>query len=198
MNKVEFLGELESRLSGLPQNDIEERVAFYREMIDERIESGETEEAAVAGIGTVDSVVAQMMSEIPLSKLVKDNVAPNRRIKTWEIVLIVLGVPLWVPLVFAFIIIIFSLYIVIWSLVFSIYVIDLCFVIVTFAALIAAIPILLTGYPQLALFSVGASFICAALTIIMFFVSILITKSVIKMTGGIRMGIKNTFVGKEK
>ena len=33
MNKQEFLTELRKGLSGLPQNDIEERLAFYGEML---------------------------------------------------------------------------------------------------------------------------------------------------------------------
>ena len=38
MNKQEFLAELRKRLSGLPQADIEERIVFYSEMIDDRTE----------------------------------------------------------------------------------------------------------------------------------------------------------------
>ena len=34
MNKDQFLEELRKKLSGLPQEDIDERVAFYSEMID--------------------------------------------------------------------------------------------------------------------------------------------------------------------
>ncbi len=33
MNKQEFLTDLRKALSGLPQDDIEERIAFYGEMI---------------------------------------------------------------------------------------------------------------------------------------------------------------------
>ena len=67
MNKDQFLEELRKKLSGLPQEDIDERLAFYSEMIDDRMEEGITEEDAVAGLGTVDSVVEQIMSEIPLT-----------------------------------------------------------------------------------------------------------------------------------
>ena len=47
MNKQEFLSLLRRELSGLPQGDIEERVGFYAEMIDDRMEEGLTEEEAV-------------------------------------------------------------------------------------------------------------------------------------------------------
>ena len=56
MNKEEFLNALRSALAGLPQEDIEERLAFYSESIDDRVEDGLTEEEAVEAIGTVAEV----------------------------------------------------------------------------------------------------------------------------------------------
>ena len=46
MRKAEFLRELEKRLQGLPKDEIDSRLAFYSEMIDDRIEDGKTEEEA--------------------------------------------------------------------------------------------------------------------------------------------------------
>ena len=40
MNKTEFLNELEARLKGLPKEDVEERLEFYSEAIDDRVEEG--------------------------------------------------------------------------------------------------------------------------------------------------------------
>ena len=37
MNKEAFLAELRDRLSGLPADGLEERISFYREMIDDRM-----------------------------------------------------------------------------------------------------------------------------------------------------------------
>ena len=50
MNKEEFIAELKDGLSGLPQNDIDERVLFYTEMIDDRMEEGMSEEEAISGM----------------------------------------------------------------------------------------------------------------------------------------------------
>ena len=95
MNKQEFLGALKKRLSGLPKDEIEERLAFYGEMIDDRTEDGRTEEEAVAEIGGADEIAAQIIADIPLTRLVKERIKPKRRLKTWEIVLIVLCSPIW-------------------------------------------------------------------------------------------------------
>lgn len=42
MSKEEFLTRLRSALAGLPQNEVNERIAFYGEMIDDRMEEGAT------------------------------------------------------------------------------------------------------------------------------------------------------------
>ena len=47
MKKKEFLDALSRGLSPLPKRERDERVNFYREMIDDRIEEGIPEEEAV-------------------------------------------------------------------------------------------------------------------------------------------------------
>ena len=44
MTKKEFLSGLRKKLSGLPQEDSEERLNFYSEIIDDRVEEGLSEE----------------------------------------------------------------------------------------------------------------------------------------------------------
>ena len=82
MTKTEFLDELRSRLSGLPQSDLDERLLYFREMIDDRMEDGLTEEEAVSDIGSVDEIVDHIMEETPLSKLVRENAKRKRSLKT--------------------------------------------------------------------------------------------------------------------
>ena len=98
MNKQEFLSVLRKGLSGLPQDDIEERLTFYSEMLDDRIEEGLSEEAAVAAIGDAEEVVRQAVADIPLAKIAKERIRPKRRLKAWEIVLLALGSPIWLSL----------------------------------------------------------------------------------------------------
>ena len=48
MTKIQFIMDLYEKLSGLPQDDVDERLNFYSEMIDDRIEDGKTEEEAIS------------------------------------------------------------------------------------------------------------------------------------------------------
>ena len=117
MNKQEFLSLLAQELSGLPGKDVTDRLAFYDEMIDDRIEEGLSEEDAVDEMGPVDEVAAQILEEIPLSRLVRERVRPKRRLRAWEILLLILGSPLWLSLLLAAGAVLLAVYVVIWALV---------------------------------------------------------------------------------
>ncbi len=197
MNKNQFLEELRRRISGLPQEDIDERLAFYSEMIDDRMEDGLTEEEAVASLGTVDSVVDQIMSEIPLTKIVKERVRPKRQMKAWEVVLLVLGAPVWIPLIIAACAVVLAVYIVIWAVVISVYAVDLSAAAGAAGGLAGIFIYLKAGNPAGSLFSAGAAIAFAGLAILLFFVCKWITKAVLKLTGRIFLGIKTSFAGKE-
>ena len=197
MNKQEFLDSLKEKLSGLPQDEIDERISFYSEMIDDRMEDGVSEEEAVEGIGSVDVIVEQTMSEIPLTKLVKEKVKPNRSLKAWEIVLLVLGSPVWVPLLIAAIAVLFSIYIVFWSIVISVYAINISFA----ASVVASVPLavhqFIQGSAPGGFFMIGAGIMMAGLSILMFFACVGITKSMVVATKKIALWVKSLFVKKE-
>ena len=97
MNKYEFLEKLQKKLRGLPEREVGERINFYGEMIDDRIEEGLSEEEAVLAVGTVEEVAYQITEEIQLLNAPKEK-ARTKKFKTWEIVLLILGSPLWLSL----------------------------------------------------------------------------------------------------
>ena len=197
MDKKAFLDALREKLTGLPEEDIEERLAFYREMIEDRMEDGVPEEEAVAAVGTVDSVVEQIMSEIPLAKLVREKVKPKRSLKAWEIVLLILGSPVWIPLLAAAAAVVFAVYIVIWAVVISIYAVDLSLAAGALAGVAGIFLYLNAGNPAGAVFSGGAGLVCAGLAILLFFACVKITKAVVKLTGRMLIKTKTSFVGKD-
>ena len=74
MTKQEFLLQLNRALAGLPQEEIEERLTFYSEMIDDRMEEGVNEEDAVSMVGDVDKIVEEIISLTPISKIAKERI----------------------------------------------------------------------------------------------------------------------------
>ena len=127
MRKQEFLSQLQKGLIGLPQEDIEEQLVFYSEMIEDRIEEGLPEEEAVAAIGPVEEVVSQIVAETPFSKLVKERIKPKRALRAWEIVLLVLGSPLWLSLLIGAFAVLLGVYVSVWSVIVSLWAITASF-----------------------------------------------------------------------
>ena len=197
MNKEMFLQELRRRLSGLPQRELEERISFYREMIEDSMEDGLTEEEAVQRVGTVDSVMEQIMAEIPLSTLVMEKVKPARALKAWEILLLVLGAPLWIPLLVAAAAIVLSLYVVIWTVVICLFATDLSLASGVVAGLFGVASFLRAWNPGGILLSLGIGLACAGLAILLFFASVRVAKEIVKLTGQAVLAVKTSIVGKE-
>lgn len=198
MNKEMFLILLRDKLHYLPQEDIEERLAFYEEMIDDRIEEGMTEEEATAAVGSIDEIANQIISEIPLTKIVSEKIKPKEKPQIWMIVLLILGSPVWLPLLIAAIAVIFSIYVAIWSVVLSLYAVDLALGVSCIAALPAAFVFFISGNPFGGIFMIGAGLALAGLTILMFYACILISKGLIKLTAAFFLWIKHLIIKKNE
>lgn len=198
MNKKEFLDMLQARLAGLPQEDIKRSLEFYGEMIDDRIEEGMDEQQAVKEIGSVDEVVAQILSETPLQRLLKEKAKPSRTLRVWEIVLLALGSPVWASLLLAAACIFFSVYILIWSLVLVIYCVSVSFAAGAVSGAAGSIMLLFMGNPLSALLFFGAGLICAGITVFMFFASKDITVAIAGLSKMLLIKIKSMFLRKER
>lgn len=197
MNKQIFLAELKQGLAGLPQEDIDERLAFYGEMIDDRMEEGLSEEEAVSAVGPVSEIAAQILAETPFAKLVQEKVKPTRTRRAWEIVLLILGSPFWVVLLATVAIIILAVYIVIWSVVIVLYSVDFAFAASSVTGILGSLTYLPSGgFAQAALFF-GAGLVCAGITIYLFFAFNHVAKGVAILSKMILLGIKGCFVRKE-
>lgn len=197
MNKQEFLDCLRKGLSGLPQEDIEERLTFYSEMIDDRIEEGLSELEAVSAIGTVDAIITQILADTPLTKLVKEKAKPKRTLKAWEIVLLVLGSPIWLSLLIAAFIIILAVYIVVWSVVITLWSIEAAFAACSLGGIVSAAIFAFQGNGLTGLAMLSAGIICAGFSIFMFYGCKVATKGILLLTKKMALGIKTLFVGKE-
>ncbi len=196
MNKNEFLATLRERLNGLPEEDIIKSIDFYGEMLDDRIEDGMSEEEAVSDLGNIEEIISQILSAVSLPKLVKEKVKPKRALKAWEIVLLILGAPLWIPLVVTVILTALAIYLSVWSVIISLYAVDLAVAICGLAFVGVAVALLFDGQfvPGGVVF--GAGLVCMGLSILLFFVFNLVTKGILWVSKKVLIGIKGLFIGK--
>ncbi|MBQ4067695.1 MAG: DUF1700 domain-containing protein [Lachnospiraceae bacterium] len=198
MTKQEFLKKLRKGLSGLPQDDIEERLTFYNEMIEDRMEEGLPEEEAVAEAGDIDTIISQTISDIPLAKLAKERVKPKRRLNRLEIVLLILSSVIWLPLGIAIIAVFISLYAAFWSVIISLWSVFVALAASSFGSIIAGIGLMCNGslLPGMAMISAGL--VCVGFSIFTFYGCKVVTKGILVFTKKLVLVIKNCFVKKEE
>ena len=197
MNKQEFLARLREDLSGLPRDDVEERLTFYGEMIDDRVEEGLTEEAAAAEIGPVEEIVSQIVAEIPFSRLVKERITPKRRLPAWQIVLLVLGSPVWLPLLIAAFAVLFSVYVVIWSVILSLWAVEVSVAVGAVAGLAGGVLSLFLAEGAQGVLLISAGLVLAGLSVFLYFGCRAVTAGALDLTKKIALGTKSLFLRKE-
>ncbi len=178
MHKQEFIARLRKRLSGLPQGDIEERLTFYCEMIDDRMEEGLSEEDAVSAVGSVDEVISQIAADIPLAK---ERIFPRRQ-KTWEVVLLVLGSPIWLSLLIAAFAVILSLYISLWAVIISLWAVFVSLLVCSIGGVVACTILAIGGNGPSGVAMLSAGIVCAGLSIFMFYGCKAVTKGTLFLT----------------
>ena len=192
MTKKEFLRELEDKLLGLPKDDIDERIEFYNEMIDDRIEEGKSEEEALKEIGTPSDIADQILSDTSVVKLISKKIKKDRKYKAWEIILLVLGFPLWLPLIITFFALLLVFYILLWVLVIVTYSVEISLiasVIWGFAGAFAGITTSGFNYGFL-----GIGLLAIGLSILFFFVCKKATFITIALTKKILLRIKKAII----
>ena len=194
MSKEEFLAAIRQRIAGLPQSDIDKSLDFYSEMIDDYLEDGLTMEQAIKAMGTVDEIASQILMATPLPKLMKAKAHPSRALRAWEIVLLVLGSPIWASLLLMVACVILSVYIVIWSVVVVLYCADLSFAISGVAGIIGGVALMFIGNHFQAAFLLGTALICIGVSILLFFAFNKATKGIVALSKLIIMKIKSLFI----
>lgn len=104
MTKQLFLNELSAALHGLPREERYRTLRYYDELIDDRMEDGQSEEEAVSGLGEPEQVAREILGEeeAPAST--------GKGRKVWLIVLLALGFPLWGSLLLAAVIVLLCVY----------------------------------------------------------------------------------------
>ena len=197
MGKNEFLTRLEQQLSGLPGKDKDERLSFYAEMIDDRMEDGLSEEEAVAAIGTVNEIARQIISETPLTTLAKERIKGKRRMKAWEILLLAVGSPVWLSLLIAALAVVLSLYVSLWAAVISLWAVFVSLAACGIACVVAGAGFVCVGKVPSGIAVMGGALVCAGLAIFLFYGCRWATKGTVLLARLLVLWIKGFFIRKE-
>ena len=198
MNKCEFLTRLALELKGLPREDTERWMEYYKEMLDDRIEDGMSEEEAVASLGKPDKIVKEILVQTSFTKLIKNKLKPSRKLQVWEIVLICLGSPIWVSLAVSVAATIFSVFVSLWAVIVSLWVTELSLAVSGVAGVLGTILSIALGrgYQGVLLLGGGGLF-CGGVAYFGFYSCINLTKLFARVNKKCWLFVKSLFVAKE-
>ena len=196
MNKSEFILKLSEALDFLPRAEAEARIEFYVEAINDRVDDGMSECDAVAQIGSVDSIVSQIIADTPISSLIKKRIKPQRKLSPFTIVLLALGSPIWLSFIISAFTVFISIYLSAWAVIVSLWAVFASLAVSSFAGLAGGVTLSIShGASGLAL--IGASLMLAGITVFSFFGCREATRAIISLTKICLLGIKRLFVKKE-
>ena len=115
MTRAEYLARLRECLALMPAEEREAQLAYYEELFDDMLEDGMSEAEVCERLGAPEDVAAELLAEIPMTTLVKSRVKAGGKPSALTIALLVLGAPLWLPLLIAFFAVLLSLLISLWA-----------------------------------------------------------------------------------
>ena len=111
MTKKEFLSRLRRSLSSLSRGEVKDSLSFYGEIIDDKIEEGFSERDAVASIGDIEEIVAQILKENGIERKPEK----TKSLTSGQVLMLILGFPVWLPLLIAGIAVMWSIEIALWA-----------------------------------------------------------------------------------
>ena len=201
MSRDAFIGELRHRMAGLPQEAVDRTVEYYSELIADSMEDGLSEEEAVSRLGSLDEIVANVVKDTPLPQIIETRIQEKKAkrggIRAWEVILLVLGAPLWLPLLLAVLAVVLALYVTLWAVVIALWAAVTGVILAGVAAVAAGIFELVRLHVPQGLVLLGGGLVCMGLCALLFLLMKLITVGTVKLCKLIWTGIKSLFVGKK-
>ena len=191
MNKIEFLDALRRALGKLPSYEVEQSIAFYSEMIDDRVEDGMAEADAVAVLGPVEAIAAQIIAETPA--IPKAIAKANTGSRTLNIVLLAALSPLWVSLALVFACAVLAIYLAIWGVIVSLWAVVAILVLAAPLGLAALVYLLATGYPLAGFWTLGICLACAGLGLFAWFGVLAASKVLVRATHRFARWVRGLF-----
>ena len=197
MTKEQFLYALRMRLSQLPEPEIQKSLSYYDEMISDLMDDGMTEYEAVDHIGDVGEVAEQILSEQPLSTLIKTKVKPRRGWTPLAIVIAVIGSPIWLSILIALCAIGISLYVTMIAIAISVFAVVISLVVAGIGMIIAAfLSFAHSVGGMLAL--IGGGIAVIGLGVLAFIAAKYIVKGLVLLTKSIGRWVKSLFIKREE
>lgn len=184
MTKNEFLNRLSEELATLDSMERERMLQYYREIIEDRVEDGLSEDQAVEELEDIHEIAARILEEMgPQSVQASAPAQPEKKRSAFTTVMLVLGSPVWLPLLLSGGIVVLAVYVVVWALAISLFAMVASLGIAGIAGLLGFIVHLGTHFWG-GLFFFGAGLFCAGVGLALLFPVCVAAKWMIHSTTG--------------
>ncbi len=198
MNREEYLEKLRLALAQMPAEEKERQIAYYDELISDMCEDGMSETEATAKLGDPGKVAEELLAALPLGTLVKSRIKSAGGLSALTIALLVLGFPLWFPLLIAAFAVVLSLFIVLWCVPLAFWAAFIGCAVGAAGSLFGLVLLLFHGTVTARLAALAAVLVLTGVSILLFFVCRGVTRGTFFLTKKTGTGILSLFAGKER
>lgn len=195
MDKERWLLALREALHGLPEADVLRSLEYYTELIEDSMEDGQSEFEAVSALPAPEEAARQILLEQPLGRVMQVKAARRKR-SAWEIVLLVLGSPVWLPLLLSLAVLILTAYLLVWVAVLVLWAFDLSAGIVAVAGPVGLVFGVINGTLSGGLFVFGLGLIGAGFAILLFCAGLRAARESARLGAALLRALKETLLGK--
>lgn len=188
MNKTDFISMLGDLLSPISKIEKAKFIDYYEEIIEDYKEGGLTEEEIVNKIGTPQTIANTILSE---QDIIDINI-PSFNSKLLNIILLILGFPLWGSLLLAVVLLILSAYIIIWCIPFTTGVSSIAFFVIALVSIIGS-PFMISDILAVGVVQLGLGIASVGVSILSAFITIYLSKNLMIVTKRLTFKILKSF-----
>ncbi len=175
MTKSEYLKQLNSALRPIKCKERQRSLAYFSEAIDDRMEDGVSEEQAVSELESIPAAAERIIAEASELGNLKVKRSP------WTITLVILGFPVWFPLLAAVAVIVLSLYMTVWILIGTLFIISVSFALSGVCSLVFLFWIVFLS-PLSAIMAMGIGLILSGIGVALFIPAMYFAKGFVAAT----------------
>lgn len=175
MTKNNYLKQLRRALKRLRREERHRSLQYFSELIDDKMEEGLTEEEAIAQLESVEAAALRILEEARVQGQLK------RQLTAWETAILILGFPIWFPLLLTAALVLATIYLLVWVLISALF---LCSISLGLAGVAGVLTlfIFIWSNPVAAFAALGTGLAAAGLGIASFIPLLYLSKAYIRVT----------------
>ncbi|MEG2814496.1 MAG: DUF1700 domain-containing protein [Oscillospiraceae bacterium] len=187
MTRVDFLNKLSAAISDLPESERNKAIAYYSEIIADKVENGEDEENVINQFGDVRHLANEIREDAyPNNNNVQEEKKP---LSPWLVILLIFCSPIIFGLAMAAFGVLIAIFASVFSIIFAFFVSSVAIGLAGVALFLTAFVVIFVN-PLFGLMQLGSGLFCVGISIFMFAGTYSLTKVVINAISAIGNSIK--------